>query len=62
MYYPGAQAIPVNNISVDHFAAVYPPPGLPVYPGLNPGLPYQQFFPYYSLPMVSFIFMYPFKN
>lgn len=49
MYYPG-NAIPVNNIAVDHFAAMYPPPGLPaIYP---PGLHYQQFYPYYSLPLV----------
>lgn len=55
MYYTGNPAIPLNSIPVDQFAAIYPSPGLPaIYPPA--GMPYQQFYPYYSLPMVSHLF------
>uniref|UniRef100_A0A336LUC3 CSON011476 protein n=1 Tax=Culicoides sonorensis TaxID=179676 RepID=A0A336LUC3_CULSO len=47
MFYAGSPAIPLN-IPIDQYA-VYPSTGLPtLYPA---GIPYQQFYPYYSLPM-----------
>lgn len=51
VYYAATPPTPaINNIPIEQFATVYPP-GVPtMYP---PTLPYQPFYQYYSVPMVS---------
>lgn len=51
VYYAATPPTPtINNIPIEQFATVYPP-GVPtIYP---PTMPYQPFYQYYSVPMVS---------
>lgn len=55
VYYAPTQPAPLNNIPIDQFSAaaagVYPPAAVPaIYPQT---IPYQPYYQYYSVPMVS---------
>lgn len=60
VYYAPTQPAPLNNIPIDQFsaaaAAVYPPTAVPaIYPQT---IPYQPYYQYYSVPMVSLSFVF----